>query len=258
MILSVLLLSTKKEELSKVKKVYEFLCESKIMFNCTLSKNYEENYNGEEKINCKTLNLKPKQMINNFLNDNNSNILILDLSFDIKVLEETIKVVQCNINKDIIYFYKSKSKFLSFFEKLERKLFGLFLKLKEKDEYLNNIQGLMYISFKILKVMRMCDSPFDYLRQFNVFEGYDILNYYFDKNTIKTNGKDCIVLIYPLILLLIMGITAVLCVNMIKFFYSTNTILNILVLTLFAFVIMFSISFGVYYHIKYKNLVGDK
>lgn len=250
MILNINLISTKENELEKIENVMKELYSFGIMFETKLVKNYEKNFEYENVKIENVIEKDKRQIVNNILNNASSDILILDLSYNLNILKDVIKTTFEN-KCDYIYFYGKVSKFERFFEKIDATFFNFYLNLKKKARYLDNLNTLSYISFRILKVMRTCDEEYSYLQNTESFKNYDVVYHELDapKKFKLTN------FLFPLISLFNIALVAVLLINMIKYFKTTNTILNMVIICLFVFILLFGYSFLIYYHIKFKKLL---
>lgn len=248
--INVKLISTEKKELEKLADVMNELYSYNTIFVATLLKNYEYEFSYEN-LKIKNIFEKNKRAIVNYLlNNANSDILILDLKYDLDILKDVIKTTFEN-NCDYIYFYGKTGKFESFFDKIDTTFFNFYLNLKKKNRFMENLNTLTYISFRIIKVMRTCDEDYSYLQNTETFKSYDIVYHELDFRKKFSLKK----IMFPLISLFNLALAVILLINMIKYFKTTNTILNMVIICLFVFILLFSYSFLIYYHIKFKKLV---
>lgn len=250
MILNVKLISTKEIELQKIESVMQELYSYNIMFQTTLVKNYEQNF-ANDNLSVETIKEQRKrEIVDYILNNASSDILILDLSYDLNILKDVIKTTFEN-KSDYIYFYGKVGEFEKFIDKIDATFFNFYLNLKKKARYLDNLNTLTYISFRILKVMRTCDEEYSYLQNTESFKNYDVVHHELDYRKKFSLKK----IMFPLISLFNIALVVVLLINMIKYFKTTNTILNMVIICLFVFILLFGYSFLIYYHIKFKNLL---
>lgn len=250
MILEVKLISTKEKELEKVASVMQELYSYNTIFSATVIKNYDSIFEFEN-LNVETINVQEKrEIVNDIINNANSNLLILDLHYELDVLKDVIKTTFEN-NCDYIYFYGKNGKFEKFISKVDTMFFNFYLNLKKKNRFLENLNTLTYISYRIIKVMRTCDEEYSYLQNTDTFKDYDVVSREVDipKKSIFKN------MLFPLICLFNIGLVVVLFINMVKYFKTTNTILNMIIICLFILLLLFIYSFLLYYHIKFKRIL---
>lgn len=250
MILNVKIISTKECELKKIEELMKELYSYNTIFTASLIKNFEKDFSFENLSVETTQEKNKRKILDSILNNASSDLLILDLKYDLNILKEVIKTTFDN-RCDYICFYGKNRKIGKFLCKIDDKFFNFYLKMNKKAKYLDNLNTLTFISFRVLKVMRTCDEDYSYLQNTDSFKNYDVVYHELDipkKVTLKN-------FLFPLISLFNVALVVILLTNMIKYFKTTNTILNMVIICVFVFILLFGYSFLIYYHIKFKKLL---
>lgn len=250
MILNVVMISTKQSELEKINDVMQEMYSYNTMFTASVITNYSCEFEyANLKVISSTLTLK-REILNDVLNNATSDVLILDLKYDLSILKDVIKTTFEN-KCDYIYFYGKRNKFVKFIDAMDAKFFNFYLNLRRKAKYLSNLNTLTYISFRIIKLMRTCDEDYSYLQNCEAFKDYDTIYHEIDVQK-KFQVKN---IMFPLLTLFNISLVVVLLINMIKYFKTTNTIINMVITCFFVFILLFGYSFLIYYNVKYKKLL---
>jgi len=248
----VLLISTKTKVKSKVEVVKKIL-NIKGKFEILLYTNKQIDELKDIKV--VFLNVCKNELQNTALNEENENVILLDLDYSKKTIENVLLHILENIEDyDVINFKNKENEFIKILNNLKYLIYNFILSFFNIQPILNINKDFQYLSKKITKVMANISKSPNYLRTFNNFSGYNYKTIELEKEKVNST-HNILYIILALIMLTLAIISVVLTIILAIKFKASPNVTRMILAEILIFILLVVCTVGSFTYSQYINSI---